>query len=301
MRTEQLEYLSEIAKVKSMNKASKNLCISVQALQTSMKNLETELGFQVFDSTYKGTQLTAKGQELLNAWIVFHNTVSHLQEMPEEQRVLKGRIPIICVPGVIDAVMPQFFMEFQKYHPNAELDLITVYYEDIMGGILCGDIEYALVFSPMVEGKSMINWEERFMFVPLKDMPLYCMVNNKMRLAKQKSVSMNTLLKYDIVSWEPESERIFSMRKIYQYYAPEKEILVVKYKKIYDELLKEKNVVAIGGSINGVFSSADGVVALPISDKSVHAEFGYVKLKKQRLSSQAQIVIDMLSEYMQNI
>ena len=167
-----------------------------------------------------------------------------------------------------------------------------------MSGILDGDIEYALVFSPMVKGRRMINWEERFQFVPLKDMPLYCLVNHKMRLAKQKSVSMHTLMQYDIVSWEPESERIFSMRKIYQQYAPEKEILTVKHKKIYDNMLKEKNVVAIGGSINGAIANTDGVVAVPISDESVHAEFGYVKLKKQKLSSQAQVMIDMLKDYL---
>ena len=245
MRTEQLDYLEEISKVNSMNKASKNLCISVQALQTSMKNLEHELGFQVFDSTYRGTQLTEKGQKLLDGWIQFRNTVYHLQAIPEEQRILKGRIPIVCVPGVVDTVMPRFFLEFQKYHPKAELDLIIVYYEDIMSGILNGDMEYALVFSPLVEGQCMINWEERFIYVPLKEVKPYCAVNKKMHLAKQKTISMNTLVQHDVIAYEPESERFFSYSKIYHHYAPKKDILVVKHKKIFERILKEKNVVAM--------------------------------------------------------
>ncbi|MBQ3120346.1 MAG: LysR family transcriptional regulator [Peptococcaceae bacterium] len=301
MRTEQLEYLSEISKVNSMNKASKNLCISVQALQSSMKNLESELGFQVFDSTYRGTQLTEKGQELLDAWIQFHNIVLHIQETSEEKRVLKGNIPIICAPGVVETVMPRFFLDFKKYHPNAELDLTTVYYEDIISKILSGNIEYALVFSPELDGVSLINWEEQFEFIPLKEMKLYGTVNKKMHLAKQKTVSMSTLAQYDVLVWEPDLERIFPIKKIFQYYAPKKDVIVVKHKKIFDKILREKNVTTLSCSVDGEFLNQEGLAHIPIIDKSICTEFGYVKLKNQKINQQAQVVIDMLQDFLDSI
>lgn len=168
MRTDQLEYLEEIARVNSMNKASKNLCISVQALSASMKNLEDELGFQVLDTTYKGTQLTDKGEILLDAGLRFLDTIYELQGGRPERRVIRGTLPIYCVPGVIDVVLPDFMMQFQKYHPQAELEAVPVYYQNVLGGLLDGDFDYTFVFAPMVNDESLINWEERFEFVPLK-------------------------------------------------------------------------------------------------------------------------------------
>ena len=186
-------------------------------------------------------------------------------------------------------------------YPNAELDLKSVYYEDIMRNILLDEIEYALVFSPIVKNERMINWEERFEFVVLKDFPLYCVMNNRMNLAKQKSISMNTILQHDIVSWEPETDRIFSMKKIFKCYDPDKEITVVKHKKIYEKMLKEKNVVALSGSINNEFSDTGNVAYIPLSDDSIYAEFGYVKLKERKLSIQSQIVLEMLKDYLKTV
>ena len=300
MRTEQLEYLTEISKVKSMNKASKNLCISVQALQSSMKNLENELGFQIFDSTYKGTQLTEKGQELLDGWLVFRNLVQHLQETLQEKRQIKGKVALVCVPGVVETIIPRFFIEFKKYHPNAELDIISVYYEDIMSEILLDNIEYSLVFSPIVRGEHLINWEERFEYISLKNLPFYCAVNSKMHLAQQKTVSMSTMLQYEIICWEPEVDRIFSNRKIFEIYAPQKNITVVKHKKIHDILLKENNVVALNVSFDGDFSDMGDIVHIPI-DGSIRVELGYVKLKNSNLSVLSQTMIDMLQEFLKTV
>lgn len=301
MRTEQLEYLTEISKVKSMNKASKNLCISVQALQISMKNLEQELGFQVFDSSYKGTQLTEKGQVLLDAWIQFRNTVHNLQETPEERRKIKGRVPIVCVQGVVETILPRFFIEFKKYHPDAELEIISVYYENIMSEILLENIEYSLVFSPMAKGKHLINWEERFEYIPLKQLSMYCAVNPKMQLARQKTISMSTMLQYEIICWEPEVDRIFSNRNIFNVLAPQKEVTVVKHKKIHDKLLKESNVVALSASLDGDFTDMGEVVHIPISDESIGVEFGYVKLKEKELSMLSITMLNMLQDFLKTI
>lgn len=301
MRTEQLEYLTEISKVKSMNKASVNLCISVQALQSSMKNLESELGFQIFDSTYKGTQLTEKGQKLLDAWLQFSNAVQQLQETTKGVNNLTGNIPIVCVEGVVETILPRFFINFKKYHPDAELDIVPIYYEKIMEEILLNNIDYSLVLSPTVNGKQLIKWEERFEYISLKKLPLYCAVNPKMQLAKQKTISMSTMLQYEIICWEPEVDRIFSTRKIFEVYAPQKEIIVLKHKKIHDRLLKENPVIALSASLDGDFTDMGSIVHIPIVDESIVAELGYVKLKNKNLSSLSQTMIDMLQEFLKTI
>ena len=62
MRLEQLEYLCEIAKRKSMNLASNKLYVSQQTLSTAIKNLEKELDTKLLERTYHGVFPTEIGQ-----------------------------------------------------------------------------------------------------------------------------------------------------------------------------------------------------------------------------------------------
>lgn len=298
MRTDQLEYLEEIARVNSMNKASKNLCISVQALSASMKNLEDELGFQVLDTTYKGTQLTDKGEILLDAGLRFLDTIYELQGGCPERRVIRGTLPIYCVPGVIDVVLPDFMMQFQKYHPQAELEAVPVYYQNVFGGLLDGDFDYTFVFAPMVNDESLINWEERFEFVPLKRLDFYCEINNKLPVAAQKTISIKTMLDYEIVTWEPSEYHLFSSKEIFWRFNAEKEIRTVKHYKLFEKMLSERPVLTLTASLKNIFADKKNIMYIPLSDKNIWAVFGYVKLNQEKLCQQSQWVVEMMKEFL---
>lgn len=71
MNTKQLEYLIEISKNVSMSAASEKLHMTPQALNTSIKKLEDELGFPLLNRSFKGTSLTADGEWLVNEAIIF--------------------------------------------------------------------------------------------------------------------------------------------------------------------------------------------------------------------------------------
>ena len=64
MRLEQLEYLVLLAKEKSFNSAAENLNISHQALNTSLKKLEEEIGVQLINRTPRGVSFTEAGEKM---------------------------------------------------------------------------------------------------------------------------------------------------------------------------------------------------------------------------------------------
>lgn len=299
MRSEQLEYLNEIARVNSINKASKNLCISAQALSASMKHLEEELEFQILDTTYKGTQLTEKGEELLEAGLVFLDKIYELRGYRPERRKIIGKVEFYCVPGVVEIILPSFFLEFQNYHPNGELEPIAIDYQEIMRGLLLENFEYAFVFTPMINEQSMINWEERFSFTPLKSMKYYCAINKNLYLASQKSISIKTMLDYDIIAYEPESCKMYSTSRIYHYFDPQKNVQSIKHKEIFNKVQTSKKVVSLTTSLDGTFPDNKNVSYIPLSDKNVWINFGYIKLKNKKLSTQSQMMIDMFQEFLQ--
>lgn len=61
MKLEQIEYVLEIVKHGSINKAAKALSISQPNLSLSIKSLESEIGFKIFNRKQKGIELTIEG------------------------------------------------------------------------------------------------------------------------------------------------------------------------------------------------------------------------------------------------
>ena len=65
MKLEQLAYVVEVANTQSISKAAANLLISQPGLSASIKQLETELGAELFIRTRKGVELTETGTNFL--------------------------------------------------------------------------------------------------------------------------------------------------------------------------------------------------------------------------------------------
>ena len=61
-----LKYAIEVAKCGSMGKASETLLIATPNLSRSIKELEADLGIQIFERTKNGMILTPQGEEFLN-------------------------------------------------------------------------------------------------------------------------------------------------------------------------------------------------------------------------------------------
>ncbi len=65
MKLEQLTYVLEVANTQSISKAASNLLISQPGLSSSIKQLETELGVELFVRNRKGVELTEMGNSFL--------------------------------------------------------------------------------------------------------------------------------------------------------------------------------------------------------------------------------------------
>lgn len=65
MKLEQIIYALEIAKCGSISKAAKNLLLTQPNLSASIKNLEEDIGFKVFERRPRGVTVTSKGSQFL--------------------------------------------------------------------------------------------------------------------------------------------------------------------------------------------------------------------------------------------
>ncbi len=65
MTLTQLRYVIEVANSNSMNEAARNLFISQPSLSSSVKDLEEEVGLELFKRTNRGISMTPEGEEFI--------------------------------------------------------------------------------------------------------------------------------------------------------------------------------------------------------------------------------------------
>lgn len=103
MRLEHFQYIVEIARCKSMSKASKKLYITQPSLSTAIQNLEEELGFQIFKRSASGVTLTDKGESLLK---IAEEIVRQLEQVKELSIQTMTPLPISIWPLCLYFAMP---------------------------------------------------------------------------------------------------------------------------------------------------------------------------------------------------
>ena len=301
VRTEQIHFLVEVSKVHSLNLASQNLCISVQALSKSMKNLEEELGFKILDSTHRGTYLTEKGQELLNAGLDFIAKIQNIQDGLPTRHVIKGSYPLNCVVGMMETIVPQFMTMFHAYHPMATLEPNAQPYLTIMDDLLNEKYDYSIVFEPVVNGIPQIKWEERFEFVQIRTVRFFCQVAEQHPLAKQEEINLQSMMKYDILVNSVNNLPIYSIADVIKSFDMEKEIKTVPYTALFNELLLGPQAVSLTIGIGTRPFQSKKFKYIPILEKNISVNVGYVKLAKRVLSTESKMMLNFFENYLNSL
>ena len=85
MKIEQLKHLLKIVEEGSINEAAKELYIARSSLSTSMKNLERELGAQIFSRNSKGVCLTDFGADVYSQAKDICTKIDFIQSVPYEE------------------------------------------------------------------------------------------------------------------------------------------------------------------------------------------------------------------------
>lgn len=100
MTLQQLKYMIEVVNCGSINEAAKRLYITQPSLSSAVKELEAEIGVELFIRTSKGITLSVDGAEFLG----------YARQVVEqagllEQRYLNKNLPVSFAPS-LPSIMP---------------------------------------------------------------------------------------------------------------------------------------------------------------------------------------------------
>ena len=82
MNLKQLEYIVEISKCGSINKAAQNLYVAQSSLSASIRQLEKELKFDIFRRKNSGIELTSEGKILLLSAKLITEEAERIRRIP---------------------------------------------------------------------------------------------------------------------------------------------------------------------------------------------------------------------------
>ena len=114
------KYFYEVAKYNSYTKAAESLMISQPSLSYSIKVLETQLEKKLFSRENNKIKLTDDGENLYNRL----DTIFKQFEEVNDNDDYTGKITLGVRSAYAFKVLPFYINEFNKIHPNLEIDFI---------------------------------------------------------------------------------------------------------------------------------------------------------------------------------
>ena len=158
MQIKQLEYAREISLCGSITEVAEKMYISRQALSESIKLLEKELGFIIFQRSNKGVVPTEEGQAFLKDLDIILPLVADWSHLAVKQ---KEKIPIkIFVQHSLGNILsdPEFFEAIER------LSNLKVEWETIAGGDILEQVKNEMtsigLLMPSLHGKTLLRLKE---------------------------------------------------------------------------------------------------------------------------------------------
>ncbi len=130
-----------IAEVKNFSKSAQLLGYSQSAVTMQIKQLEQELGKQLFERIGKQVKLTQAGERLLPYALDILNTAQKAQSMVRENEQITGHLHIGTCESYVIGVLPQVLTAFQQQCPNVEVQVQTGLTTDLFHRLRQNDID----------------------------------------------------------------------------------------------------------------------------------------------------------------
>jgi DNA-binding transcriptional LysR family regulator len=197
MELRHLRYFVAVGEEQHYGRAAERLRLAQPALSRQIQDLETEIGFQLFDRLPRGVRLSAAGQMFLeDARLI----LQHVNEATiRAGRVARGLAGTLRVGFTESAswhgVVPDSFRQFRQGQPAAELQLSPLSSLDQVRAVRTGRLDAGFVFN-------MPKADQELDQIQVALQKLVLAVPKGHPLTKSKSLRLRDLTDADFV-WFP--------------------------------------------------------------------------------------------------
>src|SRR5215471_441081 len=159
----QLRAFLLVARHRSFSRAAEALFITPPGLSMLIRELETQLGFRVFERTTRHVALTRYGKDLLEvarrSVEEFDAAVSKIGQLATEQ---PRSLSLGATPWVAANILPRAIGEFHEHRPDVRVELVEGERSAIVNGFRASKLDVGL--GAFVEGATGVRKTSLFRF-----------------------------------------------------------------------------------------------------------------------------------------
>lgn len=191
MELRQLRYFVKAAETLNFSDAAKALNIAQSSLSQQIKQLEEELGVQLFMRNSHAIRLTEAGELMLPfALRTVHDAETCAQRIHDLQKLLSGTLNI-GVTYSFSPILTETVISFMKLYPGIKLNIIYKPMGELMELLAKRELDFVLAFKPT---KPVADVESHILF----QNSLSAVMGISHPLASKEKVTLAELEKYEL-------------------------------------------------------------------------------------------------------
>ena len=291
MTLQQINYLLTISESRSMNKAAEKLFIAQPTLTGAVRDVENELGIQIFHRTHKGVTTTVEGEKFLAKIKRVYQQYEEVMEEYGEEMKFRRRFAV-SMQHYSFAV--KAFIEMAKHYDLALRETATA---NVIKDVSSLKSEIGMLYT-CEANQRVINRllrENELDFTSLIECPASVYLARSHPLAKEKELTFEQLEPYPCLSFEQENEtEIYFAEEILIEHAYQKTVKATDRATMMN-LMAGLNGYTLCSSIFSEKLSGDQFLVIPFkNDDNVQStmNIGYITKKNNVLSSMGKQFID---------
>ena len=286
MELRQLKYFITSADTLNFTEAARQCFITQSTLSQQIKQLETELGVQLFERIGKRVFLTETGRDFLP---YARQTVADadygVQRIKDIEDLKTGRLCIGTTFG-LSALITDAIARFSEQYPEIHLEVMFLKQDELIEAVRERKVDFALTFE-MMEKDDLLTEQ------PVKTYHLCAIVSDQNPLAQQATVSLRQLADYNICT----PARGMNARRMFDSLTNKKGIELQPKLEINEihtllHLVRTGRWVAI--LVDSIIHGEEGLCAVPLREAALPMPVVWLYPKEMYISKAMQMFMKLI-------
>lgn len=294
LKFEQLYYFKEAVKYNSISIAAEKNFMSQSSVSYSISNLEKELAIDLLRRTNTGVTPTSIGEMVLEKTEDIFKSLDDISEIVKEQRIT-GEVNITCIPCICDWIIPQTLHYLNNKSADILLSITTSESRLVTQKVSSGISGFGILIH--YDGLER-NTDLRYTTLFQDEYLLY--VGKNSPYWDKESISYKEFMKQPYIAYQEEFKKynggltdILGENKFPNIIFRTDNLDSIK------SMITQNNYVAFFPkhmSGNDFYVESGWIRRIPISDKDLTFEVGYIESLKYRAKKIDMIVLGVIKE-----
>jgi len=295
MKFEQIRYVMAVYQTGSISKAAKQLYLSQPNISNALKNLERELGVELFVRDTGGIRFTETGMAFVRHCKVILDEIEQLHTLSRSEEAVEFVLLHPSYPPV-EAAFARLcgqVMEKERYH----LVMRTAQQYEAFRLLSENRADLAILTSTNISSHAIRTELERLglVYVHLRWMPCNINLSKDHPLANDPEFHVDKLIDYPFVQYDfAEYRSPYGLTPVP--FVNTNKILKVSGGDTRSYLIAHSNAYGIGAQMAPGMAEEKGLHCIPIPREKLQLDFGYLYAENRPPTAITQRFLDILEE-----